>query len=43
MRSPRFAYKKEEQSNLEIVETLTKCTFPLSKDLVSKSVSVNMR
>ncbi|XP_058250163.1 myotubularin-related protein 1a isoform X1 [Hemibagrus wyckioides] len=33
MRSPRFAYKKEEQSNLEIVETLTKCTFPLSKDL----------
>ncbi|KAF7706371.1 hypothetical protein HF521_019625 [Silurus meridionalis] len=33
MRNPRFAYKKEEQSNLEIVETLTKCTFPLSNDL----------
>ncbi|KAK3567713.1 hypothetical protein QTP86_022674, partial [Hemibagrus guttatus] len=33
MRSPRFAYKKEEQNKQEIVETLTKCTFPLSKDL----------
>ncbi|XP_053485016.1 myotubularin-related protein 1a isoform X3 [Ictalurus furcatus] len=33
MRSPRFAYKKEEQSKLEIVETLTKCAFPLSNDL----------
>ncbi|XP_026791826.3 myotubularin-related protein 1a isoform X3 [Pangasianodon hypophthalmus] len=33
MRSPRFAYKKEEQSKLEIVETLTKCAFPLFNDL----------
>ncbi|XP_026990157.1 myotubularin-related protein 1a isoform X3 [Tachysurus fulvidraco] len=33
MRSPRFAYKKEEQGKMEIVETLTKCTFPLSNDL----------
>ncbi|KAM9501380.1 myotubularin-related protein 1a isoform 2-T2 [Clarias gariepinus] len=33
IRSPRFAYKKEEQSNVEIVETLTKCAFPLSNDL----------
>lgn len=42
MRSPRFSYNKEEQSKLEIVETLTKCTFPLSNDLVSKGVSFNM-
>ncbi|XP_051506827.1 myotubularin-related protein 1-like isoform X2 [Myxocyprinus asiaticus] len=33
MRSPRFAYKKEEQSKLEIMETLTKHAFPLSNDL----------
>ncbi|XP_060791935.1 myotubularin-related protein 1a isoform X2 [Neoarius graeffei] len=33
MRSPRFAYNKDEQSKLEIGETLTKCTFPLSNDL----------
>ncbi|RXN21577.1 myotubularin-related 1-like isoform X4 [Labeo rohita] len=33
MRSPRFAYKKEEQSNLEILEVLTKYAFPLSKEL----------
>uniref|UniRef100_A0A8C1CS38 phosphatidylinositol-3,5-bisphosphate 3-phosphatase n=1 Tax=Cyprinus carpio carpio TaxID=630221 RepID=A0A8C1CS38_CYPCA len=32
MRSPRFAYKKEEQSNLEILEVLTKYAFPLSND-----------
>ncbi len=34
MRSPRFAYKKEEQSNLEILEMLTKYAFPLSNELV---------
>ncbi|XP_066570993.1 myotubularin-related protein 1a isoform X2 [Amia ocellicauda] len=33
MRNPRFAYKKEEQSKLEIFETLTKHAFPLSNDL----------
>ncbi|TSL34627.1 Myotubularin-related protein 1 [Bagarius yarrelli] len=33
MRSHRFAYKKEEQSKLDIVEMLTKCTFPLSNGL----------
>uniref|UniRef100_A0A8C1N176 Myotubularin related protein 1a n=1 Tax=Cyprinus carpio TaxID=7962 RepID=A0A8C1N176_CYPCA len=33
MRSPRFAYKKEEQSNLEILEVLTKYAFPLSNEL----------
>uniref|UniRef100_A0A8C9SDW2 phosphatidylinositol-3,5-bisphosphate 3-phosphatase n=1 Tax=Scleropages formosus TaxID=113540 RepID=A0A8C9SDW2_SCLFO len=33
MRNPRFAYK-EEQSKLEIFETLTKYAFPLSNDLV---------
>ncbi|KAJ8254843.1 hypothetical protein GJAV_G00197950 [Gymnothorax javanicus] len=33
MRSPRFAYKKEEQSKLEIFEMLTKHAFPLSNDL----------
>ncbi|XP_036417299.1 myotubularin-related protein 1a isoform X1 [Colossoma macropomum] len=33
MRSPRFAYKTEEQCKLEIVETLTKYAFPLSNDL----------
>uniref|UniRef100_A0A8C9SEE1 phosphatidylinositol-3,5-bisphosphate 3-phosphatase n=1 Tax=Scleropages formosus TaxID=113540 RepID=A0A8C9SEE1_SCLFO len=32
MRNPRFAYK-EEQSKLEIFETLTKYAFPLSNDL----------
>lgn len=42
MRSSRFAYKKEEQGKMEIVEMLTKCTFPLSNDLVSKCVIVNM-
>uniref|UniRef100_A0A673ITL1 phosphatidylinositol-3,5-bisphosphate 3-phosphatase n=1 Tax=Sinocyclocheilus rhinocerous TaxID=307959 RepID=A0A673ITL1_9TELE len=34
MRSPRFAYKKEEQSNLEILEVLTKYAFPLSNELL---------
>ncbi|XP_026871374.2 myotubularin-related protein 1a isoform X4 [Electrophorus electricus] len=34
MRSPRFAYKQEEQSNQEVVETLiAKYAFPLSSDL----------
>ncbi|KAJ8338261.1 hypothetical protein SKAU_G00372270 [Synaphobranchus kaupii] len=33
MRNPRFAYKKEEQSKLEIFEMLTKHAFPLSNDL----------
>uniref|UniRef100_A0A8C2IAU6 phosphatidylinositol-3,5-bisphosphate 3-phosphatase n=1 Tax=Cyprinus carpio TaxID=7962 RepID=A0A8C2IAU6_CYPCA len=33
MRSPRFAYKMEEQSNLEILEVLTKYAFPLSNEL----------
>uniref|UniRef100_A0A8C1XP16 phosphatidylinositol-3,5-bisphosphate 3-phosphatase n=1 Tax=Cyprinus carpio TaxID=7962 RepID=A0A8C1XP16_CYPCA len=33
MRSPRFAYKMEEQSNLEILEVLTKYAFPLSSEL----------
>ncbi|XP_051564332.1 myotubularin-related protein 1-like isoform X1 [Myxocyprinus asiaticus] len=33
MRSPRFAHKKEEQSKLEILDTLTKHAFPLSNDL----------
>ncbi|XP_056602070.1 myotubularin-related protein 1a isoform X1 [Triplophysa dalaica] len=33
MRSPRFAYKNEEQSKLEILETLTKYAFPLSNGL----------
>lgn len=42
MRNPRFAYKKEEQSKVEIVETLTKCTFPLSNDQVRQNVSFNM-
>lgn len=39
MRSPRFAYKKQEQSKLEIVETLTKFAFPLSNDMVSHGIS----
>ncbi|XP_064796221.1 myotubularin-related protein 1-like isoform X1 [Oncorhynchus masou masou] len=33
MRSPRFAYKKEDASQPEIVEVLTKHTFPLSNGL----------
>ncbi|XP_051755588.1 myotubularin-related protein 1a isoform X11 [Ctenopharyngodon idella] len=33
MRSPRFAYKKEPQSNLEILDVLTKYAFPLSNEL----------
>ncbi|XP_036403440.1 myotubularin-related protein 1a isoform X2 [Megalops cyprinoides] len=33
MRNPRFAYKTEEQSKLEILEMLTKHAFPLSNDL----------
>ncbi|KAG2464028.1 MTMR1 protein, partial [Polypterus senegalus] len=33
MRNPRFAYKQEEQSKLEIFETLTKHAFPISNDL----------
>ncbi|KAI4892368.1 hypothetical protein NFI96_023304 [Prochilodus magdalenae] len=33
MRSPRFAYKKEELCKQEIAETLTKYAFPLSNDL----------
>ncbi|KAL0969988.1 hypothetical protein UPYG_G00235630 [Umbra pygmaea] len=33
MRSPRFAYKTEDASQPEIVEVLTKHTFPLSNDL----------
>ncbi|KAI1898880.1 hypothetical protein AGOR_G00076960 [Albula goreensis] len=33
MRNPRFAYKTEEQSQLEIFEMLTKHAFPLSNDL----------
>lgn len=34
LRNPRFAYKKEGQSNLEVFETLSKYTFPLSHNLV---------
>jgi len=34
MRSPRFAYKKEEQNNVEILEALTKHAFPLTSELV---------
>lgn len=34
MRSPRFAYKKEEQNNVEILEALTKHAFPLTNELV---------
>ncbi|XP_058856681.1 myotubularin-related protein 1-like isoform X10 [Acipenser ruthenus] len=33
MRNPRFAYKQEEQSKLEIFENLTKHAFPVSNDL----------
>ncbi|XP_043077729.1 myotubularin-related protein 1b isoform X6 [Puntigrus tetrazona] len=33
LRNPRFAYKKEGQSNLEVFETLSKYTFPLSHSL----------
>ncbi|CAM4520787.1 unnamed protein product [Leuciscus chuanchicus] len=33
MRSPRFAYKKEEQNNVEILEALTKHAFPLTNEL----------
>ncbi|XP_028829174.1 myotubularin-related protein 1a isoform X4 [Denticeps clupeoides] len=33
MRSPRFAYKKEEQSRAELEEMLMKHAFPLSHDL----------
>ncbi|XP_041926775.1 myotubularin-related protein 1a isoform X2 [Alosa sapidissima] len=33
MRSPRFAFKKEEQSNVDVMEMLTKHAFPLSHDL----------
>lgn len=35
MRSPRFAFKREEHPRMEIFETLTKHAFPLSNDLVS--------
>uniref|UniRef100_A0A673M807 phosphatidylinositol-3,5-bisphosphate 3-phosphatase n=1 Tax=Sinocyclocheilus rhinocerous TaxID=307959 RepID=A0A673M807_9TELE len=33
LRNPRFAYKKEGQSNLEVFETLSKYAFPLSHNL----------
>uniref|UniRef100_A0A4W4H0L0 phosphatidylinositol-3,5-bisphosphate 3-phosphatase n=1 Tax=Electrophorus electricus TaxID=8005 RepID=A0A4W4H0L0_ELEEL len=33
LRNPRFAYKKQEQSKLEILEMLSKYAFPLSHDL----------
>uniref|UniRef100_A0A3B4DY39 phosphatidylinositol-3,5-bisphosphate 3-phosphatase n=1 Tax=Pygocentrus nattereri TaxID=42514 RepID=A0A3B4DY39_PYGNA len=33
LRNPRFAYKKQEQSKLEILEVLSKYAFPLSHDL----------
>ncbi|XP_063059680.1 myotubularin-related protein 1b isoform X2 [Engraulis encrasicolus] len=33
LRNPRFAYKKEEQSKLQILEMLTRFAFPLSHDL----------
>ncbi|XP_042561526.1 myotubularin-related protein 1-like, partial [Clupea harengus] len=33
LRHPRFAYKKEEQSKLQILEMLTRYAFPLSHDL----------
>ncbi|XP_062868259.1 myotubularin-related protein 1b isoform X2 [Trichomycterus rosablanca] len=33
LRNPRFAYKKQEQSKLEIFEMLSKYAFPLSHDL----------
>uniref|UniRef100_A0A671LDI6 phosphatidylinositol-3,5-bisphosphate 3-phosphatase n=1 Tax=Sinocyclocheilus anshuiensis TaxID=1608454 RepID=A0A671LDI6_9TELE len=33
LRNPRFAYKKEGQSNLEVFETLSKYTCPLSHNL----------
>ncbi|XP_076130407.1 myotubularin-related protein 1b [Alosa pseudoharengus] len=33
LRNPRFAYKKEEQSKLQILEMLTRYAFPLSHDL----------
>ncbi|KAM6949446.1 myotubularin-related protein 1a [Aplochiton taeniatus] len=34
MRSPRFAYKKEEEGQPEIVAVLSRYAFPLSKDLL---------
>lgn len=34
LRNLRFAYKKQEQSKLEIFEVLSKNAFPLSDDLV---------
>ncbi|XP_072562721.1 myotubularin-related protein 1b isoform X2 [Paramormyrops kingsleyae] len=34
MRSPRFAFKREEHPKMEIFETLTKHAFPLSNDLL---------
>lgn len=43
MRNPRFAYKKEEQSKLEIFEMLTKHAFPLSNDLVSLLTCLEFR
>ncbi|XP_059382754.1 myotubularin-related protein 1-like isoform X2 [Carassius carassius] len=33
LRNPRFAYKKEGQSNLDVFETLSKYAFPLSHNL----------
>ncbi|TRY59416.1 hypothetical protein DNTS_004318 [Danionella cerebrum] len=33
LRNPRFAYKKEGQSNLHLLETLSKYAFPLSQNL----------
>ncbi|XP_067280485.1 myotubularin-related protein 1b isoform X2 [Pseudorasbora parva] len=33
LRNPRFAYKKEGQSNLEVFETMSKYAFPLSHNL----------
>ena len=42
MRSPRFAYKKEDASQPEIVEVLTKHTFPLSNGLVRRNMGCDL-